>query len=604
MAKASPFITTVKRLSLSHIALLAILLYYTFQLTTGKRYENGQILTSDSKAYYAYLPNIIIHNDASFAYARELPKDQADKIWMSFTSDGHPYIKMSSGVAMCQLPAFLVAHAYALTSNDFKATGYETPYYLAILLNAVLFGMWGLWLVRSVLLRWFSEPAVAVALLLLVFGTNLSFYVTWHGGYSHVYSFWAIAVFVYLTLRWFDGPTWRTTLWIGIATGIMVLIRPTNALGILFFPLWGIVNWKSIKTQAALFRQHYLKLLAMAFLGLLIFSMQILYWKWSVDRWWFYGYGDEGFYWSNPHLSEVLFSFRKGWLLYTPAMVLAIVGLFCIPSKLRKGKWAVPLLIVAHIYIVSCWYSWWFGDSYSQRSLVDFYPLMAIPTAALLSVLFTRKLRIVGAIAGVFIVGCIFLNLFQTQQYKYGLIHWDGMTKEAYASIWMQKQFPLGYNELIVRPDIQRALKGKEEYISSIASFKETGILTNPINQVADTDNNFTEVYTLPLHGLATGEKRMRAQCSVNLEINELVHQEQFTYWVTVMTKDRPASYRTDAWAGELRTDSMSTLTRTIDLWPPFAPTDSVKICVEWRFGAPVKVQDFTIRVLEAPYPE
>lgn len=594
---------THRKWNLSVLAILVIGLFWSFQIGAQKRWESGQVLVSDSKAYYAYLPAIVLNGDNTFAYVRDLPKEKQGQIWYSWTADGKPYIKMAVGTAICQAPAFLIAHIIAL-AGDWQPNGYSSPYYLAILLNALLFAIWSLFLIKSILRRWFDDHVSAIVLLLFAFATNLSFYVTWHASYSHVYSFWAVAAFIYSTLKWYDSPKWRTTIQIGLLAGLLVLIRPTNILMLAFFPLWGLLNKENMNMRWQLFLKEHQKLLVITLLALLVFSVQLFYWKWSVDRWWFYSYGDEGFFWGNPHLLEVLFSYRKGWLLYTPVMILSIVGLLFLYRRVPKAKWAIPLLFLLHLYIISSWQAWWYGDSFSQRGMVDIYPLLALPLAALIQVVTTKKRWPVAALVGVFALGCVWLNTIQSQQYKDGIIHWDGMTKEAYAATWMQDKFPPGYDHLIVRPDIQRSLRGAEEYISSVASFSQTSKHLNPVNEVIDKSENYTKVISIPLENIAPPDKRVRARCEAHLQVDSHAGHEQFSFWVTPMTQKPGLSKRFDAWAGEIRTDSITVMSHTIDLWPPYAATDSLKLNVEYRFGPPVDVKAINVFIEEASFPE
>jgi len=62
------------------------------------------------------------------------------------------------------------------------------------------------------------------------------------------------------------------------------------------------------------------------------------------------------------------------------------------------------------------------------------------------------------------LVGFIWLNQFQINQYRTSLLHWDSMTKEAYWGIWGKKTWPEGYDKMIKVPDYEKALKGEEEY--------------------------------------------------------------------------------------------------------------------------------------------
>jgi hypothetical protein len=55
------------------------------------------------------------------------------------------------------------------------------------------------------------------------------------------------------------------------------------------------------------------------------------------------------------------------------------------------------------------------------------------------------------------------LNLFQTEQYRKTLIHWDSMSREAYWAVFLARTRPAGYADLLRPPDYERARRGEDE---------------------------------------------------------------------------------------------------------------------------------------------
>jgi hypothetical protein len=87
----------------------------------------------------------------------------------------------------------------------------------------------------------------------------------------------------------------------------------------------------------------------------------MVYWKMYAGTFLYNTYNNpgEGLFLSWPHTMDFLFSFRKGWFIYTPVMILALIGLF-LPSANRKGYFnAVLFFVLVNIYILSCWSNWW-----------------------------------------------------------------------------------------------------------------------------------------------------------------------------------------------------------------------------------------------------
>ncbi len=153
----------------------------------------------------------------------------------------------------------------------------------------------------------------------------------------------------------------------------------------------------------------------------------------QTGNWFVWSYGEEGFYWSNPQIVEVLFGFRKGWLVYTPLIVL---GLFALPLIYKKNKEqfiSLTFFLVVLIYIVSSWWNWFYGSSFGQRSFVDFYAIIAFLLAILLDSIYEKKL--LSIFTKTLIIGFVALNLFQSFQYKENIISsWDMTAKKYFAT--------------------------------------------------------------------------------------------------------------------------------------------------------------------------
>jgi hypothetical protein len=95
--------------------------------------------------------------------------------------------------------------------------------------------------------------------------------------------------------------------------------------------------------------------------------------------------------------------------------------------------------------------------------MIDMYGIMALPLAAFLEKIWTGKNWLKVPVAAV-LVAMLWLNQFQTSQYRTSLLHWDSMTKEAYFGIFGRKTWPEGYDKMIKAPDYEKALKGEKEY--------------------------------------------------------------------------------------------------------------------------------------------
>jgi hypothetical protein len=202
-------------------------------------------------------------------------------------------------------------------------------------------------------------------------------------------------------------------------------------------------------------------MLLLALIGFLVFLPQMIYWKFATGNYMFNSYVGEGFFFDNPHILKGLFSFRKGWLLYTPVMVLSLAGMIYLWNKVRSVSLAVWVLFGLYLYVVFSWWNWWYGGSFGQRALIDLYPVLAIPFAAFL-LHATESARKYKAIVIVFISLCTLLNFFQTIQAKYNIIHFDSMTRESYFRYFFSTTKSPDREQYLDHPDNEKALRGEE----------------------------------------------------------------------------------------------------------------------------------------------
>lgn len=426
--------------SLSTITLWFILVfmiaasgYYHLWKPYGKPGENG-VIRGDVISYYAYLPATFIYGDVTLGFLDNPPEDfvNDNKFWYYTMEDGSRVIRTTMGLSVLYTPFFLIAHGLAPYFN-LVPDGYSSIYQLFLVLSSLFYVMMGLMLLKRILLRFYSQTATAITLLLVALGTNLFFYTIHEGPMSHSYNFALLTLFLYLVIKWHEEPSNKRSFLLGLVYGLIVLVRPSNVLvGVLFLG-WGVRGPGAIWARILLLLKHYKMLLLMIFFFILPWIPQMIYWK-SVTGVLFYdSYGPAGssFFLNSPHIIDLLFSFRGGWYLYTPVMFAATLGLYFMGRKCKAGVWPLTIMLLLQIYLLSCWWSWWNGGSFGLKSFVDIYGLMALPLAALIEVSLGSK-RIVtistAAVLGFFLC----MNQFQTVQYTKGIIHHTEMTGEAY----------------------------------------------------------------------------------------------------------------------------------------------------------------------------
>lgn len=423
--------------------------------------QEEQVIKWDVLEYYGYLPSAFIYNDLSLNFTEKPGEDWGKRIWALTAPNGNKVFKMTMGMSFMYAPFFALAHGYAKIFG-YKADGFSSPYKFALLMSSLFYLLLGLLFLRKTLLFFFNDIITGLTLLAVVAGTNLWYYASFEAPMSHAYSFSLISIFIWSVIRFYKKQSYGSALFLGIIFGLISLIRPSNALIGLLFLLYGITKASHLKERLFFLFSNYKYLVSAALCAMLVWVPQMIYWYMQTGHFLYFSYAENGaFYFDNPQIMKGLFGFRKGWFLYTPLMLLAVIAIPLTWKYARSFSLALLVFVQVNVYIILSWWCWWYGGCFGQRAFIDSYGLLALPLAAFLqwSVSCSGWKRV--ALYFIFFV-CIGMSIKHTMQYYYGAIHWDSMTKEAYWDSFGRLRPGPDFNKLIKAPDYEKALKGEE----------------------------------------------------------------------------------------------------------------------------------------------
>lgn len=443
---------------LSLLAVLAIATLYYVRYNSLRSWMVKAPITWDQGDYYAYLPTFLIYGDADLAIVKQDKALYGENFKHFISVRGKPVFRMTMGVALMNVPFFLAGHAWALNS-DFPADGFSPPYYKMMWLSGIVYSLLGLLLLRKLLLPHFNDRVVALSLITVGAATNLMNYATYDALMSHAISFFLVLLFMHFTVAFHKKESVLNMLALGLVWGMITLIRPTNFLILFFFVLYDVQSFSALagKVKRLLGSPRFLLLFGVA--ALLVFLPQLLYWHRQTGNWLFYSYGEKGsFFFLRPRIADGLFSYRKGWLLYTPVMILALVGIPLLYKTYKQFFASVAVTFILAVYVMFSFWCWWYGGSFGCRPIIEYYGLLAIPMAAVFAAVSSKK--ILQSMVVLFVAGCIWLNIKQQQLYRRGLIHWDSMSKTFYWDVMLGRS--LDTAKLDVPDYEQGALTGKE----------------------------------------------------------------------------------------------------------------------------------------------
>ena len=450
------FIKKINPVTISFVIIVLLIININKNLSYWER--DNEIITYDVAYYYAYLPAAFIYKDISLNFTDTLPDNIKKKIHGATTVTGKKCIKTSMGLSILYTPFFVLGHISALLGN-YPVNGYSLPYKLFLVISSIFYFIIGLFFLKKVLLNYFSKATTIITLIVIVFGTNLLYYLTHSAVMVHSYNFSLIAVFVYLVQQWYKNPNYSNSLLMGLLGGLLVLIRPTNVLVLIFFVLYGINNIRNLKERAIYFIKSYKKVLLMIVSFIIIWIPQFLYWNYVSGKWIYFSYGEnESFFFTNPQIINGLFSYRNGWLVYAPVMIFSLIGLFFLRAKLKLFFIPVTIYFIVFIYVTFSWWCWWYVG-FGNRAMIDTYSILAIPLAAFIE-WFIKKKKLWLFLNIIVFVGFIYLNIFQIRQYINGVIHYEAMTKNAYRDSFGKSQINYKKRIYFEHPHKQLAQRG------------------------------------------------------------------------------------------------------------------------------------------------
>ncbi len=413
--------------------------------------------------YYSYLPATFC-NDGSF----DLPEPLIAN-YMPIGPNGHHLPKATYGMALMYSPFFALGYKIALNQHS-PLNGASEPFVTCIHWGSIFYCLLGLVFLRKFLLAWFNEKIVALTLFCALFGTMLFIYAFTQSESTHGYLFMLISLFLRLTQLWHQKQQTKYMIGLGLVLGVMSLIRPTEISIFVFFLFWNVRNLSDLKPRLFFLLKNYRQLLLLPLLGFLLWLPQFIFWKQQTGHFFYFSYPGERFFWNDPQIINILFSYRKGWLTYTPIVLLAFIGFFFVKKEFPLSKWTLFLYTAGMVYILSCWWDWVFGGCFGSRGFCQHIAFLAIPIAAFFDFIFYSPRRyplkqLATLAAVIFTFSCICQNLGQSYQFRKNLIHYHAMTKKVYWDLFRTYQFPKGeypegYWNNLKEPDYEKMRQG------------------------------------------------------------------------------------------------------------------------------------------------
>ncbi len=358
-------------------------------------------ILGDGLGYYSYLPSIFIHHDINMSY---FPPN-----YFLCVSDILKTVnKHTVGTSILMLPFFFTGHTITYLTKEYL-NGFSYYYQFCIFIGTLFYWGAGIYFVYKILIKKIDKKTAIFTCAIITYGTGAFNYIVYEPSYSHIYSFFAISLFLWMVVNK------KSDFLIGLVLGLIFMIRNMNALVILFY----IFNTKPKKFFIML-------------LGFFVAIIpQILYWFKQTGHFIVNPYSFkstecylnnlncqiENFNWLKPKVLSVLFSLKSGLFVYYPVLIFSLLGIKSTKKYFKTIFLPSILFILIVTYILSSWYGWSLGVSFGERIYVDYLSIFAIFIASFLQDIKNKKTQfLLMAVMTVFAIITIYLTYLHWSQ--------------------------------------------------------------------------------------------------------------------------------------------------------------------------------------------
>jgi len=391
---------------------------YTLAVTLFPSGE-GRIIEGDAVQYYAYLRSLVFDQDVNFVNDYQLlyRSDGTPNVWLDTTTEtGHAVNLMSIGPALLWLPFFLFACGLVALLRTAGVVipfdGISVPFQLSAGIASIAYATLGAYLCYRACARLCPPAASLWGTLVAWLATPAIYYSLVSPAYSHATSLFVVGLFVWTWLRTMEDDRAARYALLGVIGGLAALVRWQNAV-ILILPMVELV--RELRHDQTTLRRAAVHTGALGAASLAAFLPQMFAWKQIYGHWLLTPQGEGFMRWMDPQVWAVLFSLNHGLFSWTPAVLVAVLGLAVLVARHPFVGWSSVAVVLTTVYINAAVVDWWAGEAFGARRFISSTPFFALGLTALFSTrLVARRPQLVGLIAS----GLIVYNLLFLVQYQ------------------------------------------------------------------------------------------------------------------------------------------------------------------------------------------
>ena len=342
------------------------------------------------------------------------------------------------GTAVLWAPFYVAADLGVVVARAFGATvrrdGYAWPYVWAVCVASLFWGTVGLLLVYRLCRTYASRTASTWSVLAIWFASPVVFYLYITPAMAHANSLFAVTLFLVVWQTTRARRTVRGWVLLGLAAGLMVLVRELNwlfVLAVVVDEAWSIseVVRSSSEDHDMQVGRTFIREMRQRMGAYLGFALTLC----VVAAPQFYVYQTlNGSLGPTPFVVDkfspfpryvilVLFSDFHGLFSWHPVTLLGVVGLGVLWRREPRVAGVLACLFIAQVLVVGSYETWWGGTSFGARRFINCSSIFAVGLAAALAGWNVRTQRF----AGIGLVLLVLWNFGLAVQYSVGLIPRD-----------------------------------------------------------------------------------------------------------------------------------------------------------------------------------
>ncbi|MBT4277753.1 hypothetical protein HOD96_03365 [Candidatus Falkowbacteria bacterium] len=351
------------------------------------------IIAGDGYGYYIYLRSLIFDHDLNF----QNEYSQFDAIYgahmsTNITPLGKVGNMFSVGPSILWAPfvfiAFLIDLFFNFSQNYFLP-GFNYPFEIAIAIAAFFYFFIGLVFLYLGLKKLFAEKISFWSTTIIWLTSPLVYYLVYEPSMSHALSFFSVSGFLYFFIKYKNSFDRNNFLIIGFWLGLAMLVRWQNLLFAALPVVW--ILW-----QQKIVIKNRLRLLFYFFTSaFVVFSPQLLMWKYLYGSFLVAPQGGKFFDLFNPHFVKFLFSGYHGFFVWHPFLLFSVLGLFFYIKKNKKLAVLFLLTLFLQIYMNSALSDWFGGGSFGARRMISSIFILAIGLTFIMSQLNRKRIALI-----------------------------------------------------------------------------------------------------------------------------------------------------------------------------------------------------------------